>query len=219
MLARILQSSAWEARSDYPCGRKQLTSLNRSVTSSDYVWRGSPKPSVAIIANMSLLAACMMHVARIIGSMHDACCKDCTGTPASQTMVGGRTTFQNSPAWTLLFSFQYTISLIEYNYWHNTVTMTMHGRTTLQASTLTLPLCCKSMWKYQNYVISSSRKAEGGNLEQSCRPKSSGRQLFHYCSSILSPWSGSSAVTVASMADPVPRITILLQSEELWRGA
>ena len=41
----------------------------------------------AIIANMSLLAACMMHVARIapaiianmhesIGSMHDACCKD-----------------------------------------------------------------------------------------------------------------------------------------------
>ena len=52
----------------------------------------------AIIVNMSLLAACTMHVARIIGSMHDACCKDCTGTPASQTMVGGRTTFQNSPA-------------------------------------------------------------------------------------------------------------------------
>ena len=42
----------------------------------------------------------------------------------------------------------------------------MHGRTTLQAPTLTLPLCCKSMWKYQNYVISSSRKVEGGNLEQ-----------------------------------------------------
>ena len=40
----------------------------------------------------------------------------------------------------------------------------MHGRTTLQA--LAPPQWCKFMWKYQDYVVTSLSKAEGGNLEQ-----------------------------------------------------
>ena len=75
------------------------------------------------------------------------------------------------------FPFQYTISLIENNYWHNTVTMTIYAWPDHLTSPGP-PLWCKFMWKYQDYAVTSSSKAEGGNLEQSCRLKSN---LFLIC--------------------------------------
>ena len=149
-----------------------------------------------------LLAACMMHVARI--------------APALQLV---RPWSGAGPLFSTVlheyFPFQYTISLIENNYWHNTVTMTIYAWPDHLTSPGP-PLWCKFMWKYQDYAVTSSSKAEGGNLEQSCRLKTEQLISHLYC---LHEVGVQHAVTVASMADPVPWITILLQSEELWREA
>lgn len=62
MLVKILQSSAWEARSDYPYRRKQLASLKRSVISIKLINFMDTKVAIPLDLVCHVISAQLLHV-------------------------------------------------------------------------------------------------------------------------------------------------------------